>query len=161
MGERDIDNAMPWDKIDPAEYKFWDKQTNFDAAIERSKARILANSNYKLIDENALWIDQRNKENTYSLNLDKFKKEQDAIEENAKKYKSISDYDSKLKFNSLPYEQVLMNSDLSLKEKRERWHEALEKDIYIEESINVLGDLLPKSAKASALKTTKSNSPKS
>jgi carboxyl-terminal processing protease len=54
-----------------------------------------------------------------------------------------------------------MNSDLSLKEKRERWHEALEKDIYIEESINVLGDLLPKSAKASALKTTKSNSPKS
>ena len=162
MGERDIENAMPWDKIDPAEYNFWTKQANFDSAIERSKNRVLANSTYKLINENAAWIDQRNKENTYSLQLDKFKKEQEALEEKAKKYKSISDYDSQLKFNSLPYEQVLMNTDISLKEKRERWHEALEKDIYLEEALNVLGDLLPKSMQKSAnTSVTKSKSPKS
>lgn len=162
MGERDIDNAMPWDKIDPAEYNFWTKQANFDSAIERSKNRVLANSTYKLINENAAWIDQRNKENTYSLQLDKFKKEQEALEEKAKKYKSISDYDSQLKFNSLPYEQELMNTDISLKEKRDRWHEALEKDIYVEEALNVLGDLLPKSMQKSAsTSVTKSKSPKS
>ena len=162
MGERDIENAMPWDKIDPAEYNFWTKQANFDSAIERSKNRVLANSTYKLINENAAWIDQRNKENTYSLQLDKFKKEQEALEEKAKKYKSISDYDSQLKFNSLPYEQVLMNTDISLKEKRERWHESLEKDIYVEEALNVLGDLLPKSIQKSAsTSVTKSKSPKS
>ncbi len=162
MGERDIDNAMPWDKIDPAEYNFWTKQANFDSAIERSKNRVLANSTYKLINENAAWIDQRNNENTYSLQLDKFKKEQEALEEKAKKYKSISDYDSQLKFNSLPYEQELMNTDISLKEKRDRWHEALEKDIYVEEALNVLGDLLPKSMQKSASSSvTKSKSPKS
>ncbi len=162
MGERDIDNAMPWDKIDPAEYNFWTKQANFDSAIERSKNRVLANSTYKLINENAAWIDQRNNENTYSLQLDKFKKEQEALEEKAKKYKSISDYDSQLKFNSLPYEQELMNTDISLKEKRDRWHEALEKDIYVEEALNVLGDLLPKSMQKSAsTSVTKSKSPKS
>ena len=162
MGERDIENAMPWDKIDPAEYNFWTKQANFDAAIERSKNRVLANSTYKLINENAAWIDQRNNENTYSLQLDKFKKEQETLEEKAKKYKSISDYDSQLKFNSLPYEQVLMNTDISLKEKRERWHESLEKDIYVEEALNVLGDLLPKSIQKSATTSvSKSKSPKS
>ncbi len=162
MGERDIDNAMPWDKIDPAEYNFWTKQANFDSAIERSKNRVLANSTYKLINENAAWIDQRNNENTYSLQLDKFKKEQEALEEKAKKYKSISDYDSQLKFNSLPYEQELMNTDISLKEKRDRWHEALEKDIYVEEALNVLGDLLPKTVQKSAsTSVTKSKSPKS
>ena len=162
MGERDIDNAMPWDKIDPAEYNFWTKQANFDSAIERSKNRVLANSTYKLINENAAWIDQRNNENTYSLQLDKFKKEQEALEEKAKKYKSISDYDSQLKFNSLPYEQELMNTDISLKEKRDRWHEALEKDIYVEEALNVLGDLLPKTMQKSAsTSVTKSKSPKS
>ena len=162
MGERDIDNAMPWDKIDPAEYNVWTKQANFDSAIERSKNRVLANSTYKLINENAAWIDQRNNENTYSLQLDKFKKEQEALEEKAKKYKSISDYDSQLKFNSLPYEQELMNTDISLKEKRDRWHEALEKDIYVEEALNVLGDLLPKTVQKSAsTSVTKSKSPKS
>lgn len=162
MGERDIENAMPWDKIDPAEYTFWNKQANFDAAIEKSKSRILANSTYQLINENAAWIDQRNKENTYSLNLDQFKKEQEALTQKAKKYKSISDYQTNLKFHSLPYEEQLMQTDVSLKEKRVRWHEALGKDIYIEEAINVLGDLLPKTQqKAAATKVKKSPTPKS
>jgi carboxyl-terminal processing protease len=38
-----------------------------------------------------------------------------------------------------------MSKDLSLKEKREIWHESLSKDIYVEEAINVLDDLQPKS----------------
>jgi len=144
MGERDIENAMPWDKIDPAQFNFWEKQNDFDAAIESSKKRIAENPKFNLIDENAKWIDARNKENVYSLNINQFKAEQQAIEEKAKKYKSIADYKNSLKFISLPYEEQAMKSDVSLKEKRERWHESLAKDIYVEEAINVLDDLQPK-----------------
>lgn len=146
MGERDIDNAMPYDKIDPAQFNFWDKQQNFDAAIESSKKRIAENPKFKLIDENAKWIDDRNKENVYSLNIDQFKAEQNAIEEKAKKYKSIADYQNSLKFSSLPYELEAEKNDSSLKEKRDRWHESLSKDIYVEEALNVLDDLQPKKA---------------
>ncbi len=146
MGERDIDNAMPWDKIDPSEFKFWDKQTNFDAAIDNSKKRISENPKFKLIDENAKWIDERNKESVYNLNIDQFKAEQKAIEEKAKKFKSIADYKNSLEFKSLPYEQEAMKTDASLKEKRDRWHESLSKDIYVEEALNVLDDLQPKNA---------------
>lgn len=144
MGERDIENAMPWDKIEPAQFKFWDKQNDFDVAIDNSKKRIAANEKFKLIDENAKWIDQRNKESVYSLNIDQFKQEQKAIEEKAKKYKSIADYKNSLQFSSLPYEEDAMKTDVSLKEKRERWHENLAKDIYVEEAINILDDLQPK-----------------
>ncbi|MBC7606293.1 MAG: carboxy terminal-processing peptidase [Burkholderiales bacterium] len=148
MGERDIDNAMPWDKIDPAEFNFWNKQSNFDAAIENSKKRIAESAKFKLIDENAKWIDERNKENIYSLNMDQFKAEQSAIEEKAKKYKSIADYQNTLKFSSLSNEEEAMKTDNSLKEKRDRWHESLSKDIYVEEAINVLDDLQPRIAPA-------------
>ncbi|HMI07215.1 MAG TPA: carboxy terminal-processing peptidase [Flavobacterium sp.] len=144
MGERDIDNAMPYDKIDPAVFNFWDKQTNFDQAIDNSKKRIADNPKFKLIEENAKWIDERNKENVYSLNIDKFKQEQAAIEEKAKKYKSIADYENSLKFESLPYEVEAEKNDGVLKEKRERWHESLSKDIYVEEAINILDDLQSK-----------------
>ena len=144
MGERDIDNAMPFDKIDPATFDFWNKQDNFDNAIDNSNKRIAANPQFKLIDENAKWIDERDKENVYSLNIDQFKKEQAAIEEKAKKYKSISDYQNSLKFSSLPYEVDAMKADVALKEKRDRWHESLAKDIYVEEAINVLDDLQSK-----------------
>lgn len=141
MGERDIDNAMPWDKIDPANYNIWDKQNNFELAIKKSKARMQANSQLQLIDDNAKWLDERNKENVYSLNIDKFKAEQKALEEKNKKYKPIADYKNEFIFNSLPYELEAMAKDNVLKEKRERWHESLSKDIYIEEAIHILNDL--------------------
>ncbi|MGL2962269.1 carboxy terminal-processing peptidase [Flavobacterium sp. RSB2_4_14] len=155
MGERDIDNAMPWDKIDPADYKTWDKQNNFDLAISESKSRMKNNAQMKLIDENAKWLDERNKENVYSLNIDKFKAEQKALEEKSKKYKSIVDYKNAFEFKSLPYEIESMNNDTVLKEKRDRWHESLSKDIYIEEAIHILNDLQSENKKGLSTKVKK------
>jgi len=141
MGEKDTDNAMAWDKIDAAEYDVWKKQNNFDKAIANSKKRIASNSQMKLIDENAKWVDERNNMNVYSLQIDKYKSEQKKLEEMNKKYKTISDYSNKLPFTSLPYERELMKNDITLKEKRESWFESLMKDIYVEEALNVLDDL--------------------
>ncbi len=144
MGERDVENAMPWDKIDQADYTLWNSSANFDTAVKNSKNRIALNPQFKLIEDNAKWIDSRSKDNDYSLNINKFKVSQNAIEEEAKKYKPIVDYKNTLKFTSLPYEELDMSKDASLKEKRERWHESLSKDIYVEEALNVLDDLQPK-----------------
>jgi carboxyl-terminal processing protease len=144
MGERDVDNAMPWDKIDPAQYNVWTNNSKFEKAIEDSKKRIAQNQQFKLIEENAKWIDDRSKENVYSLKFEEFKKNQKAIEETSKKYKSIAEYDYHLKFSSLPQEAEAMKTDVSLKEKRERWHESLSKDVYVEEALNVLDDLQSK-----------------
>ncbi|MBK0370671.1 carboxy terminal-processing peptidase [Flavobacterium agrisoli] len=144
MGERDIDNAMPWDKIDAADYTLWKGSQNFNQAVANSRMRIAQNPQFQLIDENAKWIDTRSKENTYSLNIDDFKRTQDEVEREAKKYKPIVDYKNDLIFSSLPYEVEDMKNDASLKEKREAWHEALSKDVYVEEALNVLQDLQTK-----------------
>ncbi|WP_310009214.1 carboxy terminal-processing peptidase [Flavobacterium granuli] len=145
MGERDEENAMPWDKIDPAPYAVWTNTSKFDQAIDNSKKRIENNAQFKLIEENAKWIDSRSNENNYSLNIDKFKIAQNQIEETAKKFRPIVDYKNNLKFTSLPYELEGISKDPVLKEKRERWHESLAKDIYVEEALNILDDLQPKS----------------
>jgi carboxyl-terminal processing protease len=52
-----------------------------------------------LIEENAKWIDSRSEDNTYSLNIKKFKIAQNAIEEAAKS-KPISKYKNSLQFAS-------------------------------------------------------------
>ena len=44
----------------------------------------------------------------------------------------------------MPYETEQMSKDNILKEKRDRWHESLAKDIYVEEALNVLDDLQTK-----------------
>jgi carboxyl-terminal processing protease len=146
MGERDIDNAMPWDKIDPAPYKLWNPNQNFNQAIANSKLRIAQNPQFKLIEENAKWIDVKSKENTYSLNIKNFKETQAQVENEGKKYKPIAEYRNNLVFKSLPHEEAEMLKDPTLKEKRAIWHQALAKDVYVEEALNVLDDLQPKTA---------------
>ncbi|RZK08820.1 MAG: tail-specific protease, partial [Flavobacterium sp.] len=143
IGERDMKNAMPWDKIDAAKYEPW-KIENYDAVIANSKKRLEQNAQFQLIDENAKWISKRRDESVYSLQLDKFKKEQENLDAEAKKYKPISDYKNKLQFKSLPSEMALMEKDSLFKEKRVRWHESLAKDVYVEEALNVLSDMQSK-----------------
>jgi carboxyl-terminal processing protease len=144
MGERDMDNAMPWDKIDPAQYGLWNNSKNFNQAIANSKNRIAQNQQFQLVEDNAKWIDSRSNDYEYSLNIDKFKMAQKQIEEKAKKYKPLQNYKNSFSFKSLPYEMEAMSKDATLKEKRERWHEQLAKDIYVEEALNVLEDLQTK-----------------
>ncbi len=140
FGERDIDNAMPWDKIDPADYKTLNIP-NYDLAIAQSKKRMEQNPQFQLMDENAKWVKQRRDEYDYSLNLEKFKKDQEKITADSKKFKKISDYKNDMTFKAISNELPLIQQDTVFKEKRERWFESLAKDIYVEEAINVLQDL--------------------
>jgi carboxyl-terminal processing protease len=59
----------------------------------------------------------------------------------AKRFDSIKNYKTNLTFTSLPYEEELFQNDTILKEKRDRWHSSLSKDVYVEEAIHVLADM--------------------
>lgn len=139
IGERDIDNAMPWDKIEQADYKVFDY--NFKPVVERSNNRIANNAEFKLIDENAKWIDKQQDDNIFELNIDRFKAELNKNEEVTKKFKALKDYQNNYKFEPLPYEKVIFEKDPSLAEKKERWFESLSKDVYVEEALNILDDM--------------------
>jgi carboxyl-terminal processing protease len=141
MGERDEAHALKWDKIEPTTYNVWRKNSNFEQVIANSLERIDENVQFQLIEENARWINDRNSENTYSLNFDKFIADQNQIEESAKKFKPIADYKNNLKFTSLSYEVENFSKDPVLKEKRDQWHVSLSSDVHVEEALNVLDDL--------------------
>ncbi|MGQ2982785.1 carboxy terminal-processing peptidase [Flavobacterium sp.] len=155
MGERDTDNAMPYDKIDPANYK--QVRNNFAGVIASSKKRIAANAQFKLMDDNAKWVNAKKDENTFSLNADKFKAEVVKNEAATKKFKALNDYKNSLKFEALPYEKEIFKKDPSLAEKKERWYESLSKDIYVEEALNILNDMQPKSSGKAAANVQKAS----
>ncbi|WP_026978804.1 carboxy terminal-processing peptidase [Flavobacterium tegetincola] len=154
IGERDVKNAMPWDKIEAADYQTF-SIPNFDNIIQKSRDRIKASAQFALIDDNAKWLSKRREEHIYNLNLNKFEAEQKAIELEIKKYKPITTYKTNLQFQSLPYENMLMQKDSLLKEKRVRWHESLTKDAYVEEAINILDDMQNKGANKSSVPASK------
>ena len=65
---------MPWDKIEAAKFIPWTNNANFEKAIENSKKRIAENAYLKLIDENAQYVKQQQKENVFPLNYEAYKK---------------------------------------------------------------------------------------
>jgi len=142
IGERDADNALPYDKIPSAPYKA--VKNNFTDVIAKSKSRMAVNPQFKLMDESAKWIDAKKDESVYSLNLDKFKAELAKSEAMAKKFKPLSEYTNTLKFDALPYEKEAFKKDPALAEKKKVWYESLSKDIYVEEALNVLDDMQAK-----------------
>jgi carboxyl-terminal processing protease len=141
IGERDYDNPLPYDKIEPAKYEVWDGYIDFEETIKKSKARMEKSEQLALIDQNARWIKQKRDEMEVSLNYTDYTTEIAKRKQESKQFEAIDAYDNKLSYRSLPYEVELMKQDTTLREKRKRWHKNLAKDIYVEEAVNVLEDL--------------------
>lgn len=141
IGEQDYDNPLPWDKIKKANYSQWNNYTNFDNAVLNSIERINKNSQFLLIDENAKWLKKGQDDTTIYLNYDEYKNDLEQHSKESDKYKGLYKYETNLTFNSPNYELSLIEKDTLLGTKRLAWHKNLSKDVYIEEGLNVLGDL--------------------
>ena len=142
VGEKDKDNPLPWDEIDAADYTPWENYFDYNTTVAKSKERMSNNEQLKLIDENAKWVKGKIDETVFSLNYIKYDTQNKLNEEESKQFDAISDYKTNLTFESTHYEKALFDQDTTdLKEKRERWHENLSQDVYIEEALNVLEDL--------------------
>jgi len=141
VGERDQDNPLAWDRIQAANFTTWDKQIDFDRVISNSNERLKANEYVSLLEEEAQWIKQQRDDHTATLGLEEYRKEKEELRERTERFKKLNDYDSKLSFSSLKYEEALFTKDSVLREKRNRWHKELARDLYVEEAVNVLKDL--------------------
>ena len=141
-GEKDQENPLPWDEIEPASYREWKNPINYDFIIEKSRNRVRNNPTLKLIDESAKWIKKTRSKDIFSLNYDSFSNDLSLSEIESKRYDSLSNYKTGLVFSSLSSDAIFLDQDSVLKLNRQRWHESLSNDIYMEEALNVLKDLI-------------------
>ena len=133
--------ALPWDQIGSLKYDKWSKTWNKEEVIAKSKARLENFPQVKMVDDYARYVKEMDDRKTIDLNYDKFRAEYDRREAESKKFEDLSKYNNGLKLSSSLYEQSLMKNDTVLMERRKEWYKNLEKDIYLEESINVLKDM--------------------
>ncbi|NJB71894.1 carboxyl-terminal processing protease [Saonia flava] len=155
LGERNQENPLAWDKITPADYKVWEGYIDYEETIANSSKRMAVNAQIKLIEENAKWLKEQQDEVIVSLKYSDYKSKEEKFKLKSDYFKSISNYDSHLNFESLKYEQELFTQDSILREKRDRWHKNLAKDVYVEEAVNVLQDLKLNSIKNAKLASVK------
>ena len=140
-GERDLEGALPWDKVPQASYSQVNTYSNFSDVVTTSIERINKDPKFQLIDEYAKWLKKVQDDSSFSLNYKEYQKESKLSDAYAEKFKSVFKYQSGLAFNSPSYELPLFEVNKDLKEKRDAWHKNLSKDLYISEALNVLSEL--------------------
>ncbi|MEX6627130.1 carboxy terminal-processing peptidase [Tenacibaculum salmonis] len=141
FGERDLDGALPWDKVQQAKYDTTNSYSNFNDVVYNSKRRVLEDEKFNEINKYAKWLKKNQEERVYSLKYSAFKKESEKKIKEGSLFKDVFKFDSNLTFNSPKYELNLFVKDTVLKEKRVVWHKNLKKDIYLNEALNVLSEL--------------------
>ena len=142
IGEKDLDNPLNWNKIDPARYDNFSKLFNYSLAIEKSKKRISDNEYFSLIDEHAKLVKSNQDDKIISLEYKSYIENQKKFKSQSDKLKIIDEFVSPFVFD---WNESNKNTDSTynddIKEKRDRWIETLEKDIYVNEAMNLLKDL--------------------
>ena len=69
MGEKDQENPLVWDSIQPAKYSKWYNQSNYEFALKQSSVRLENNSNLLLIEEQAQQIQEQREDYVYTCLL--------------------------------------------------------------------------------------------
>ena len=141
IGEKDLDNPLTWDKIDPARYNNPYKTFNYSKAISKSIERINQNKFFKIIDEHAKWIKEQQEDKVISLNYESYKNDLKISKSQNDKLKEIENFISPYYFEFSQNTLDENEYEKDMKEQRDRWIEILRKDIYVNEAINLLKDL--------------------
>ncbi|MDH4467918.1 MAG: carboxy terminal-processing peptidase [Bacteriovoracaceae bacterium] len=136
-GERFLDYSLPWGQVAPVEFSSWKKFT-YDRKdlTQKSQERMKKSEKFKHILSSVEWYKERKDATLRSLNLEKFWSERELIRLKSKEFDDLK-----------PDQNIKVTSALKLtktedKERFERLTESLQKDAYIEESMNILVDNL-------------------
>ena len=139
-GEKESKTALQYDVIDRAQYKPTNT-VNRAKIADLSRKRISANPIFRQIDENAHRLKNKNDDTDYSLNFDKYRAHLKELKDEADKYSKIGKEKTGVTATFTSADKTACGSDTLKIKKFTQWFGEVEKDIYIFEAVNVVGDM--------------------
>jgi carboxyl-terminal processing protease len=143
MGEKDYEHSMAWDEIAPVNYQTWGQpvSTQLEELRINSARRVAKSETFRLIRENAERFRRRNEREEYPLELTAFQVDRERLDQEAEKYKGISQPISGLGVGYVKADQGYIDADSVRQKRYEQWHKSLNKDAYIYEALQILKDM--------------------
>ena len=139
--EKDNPDALPWDEIKKADYTTGKSYYDLSTIRSASLGRISSNQSFNAIKESTSWLSKLN-DKEYSLNLEKYRAEQKQIKASLKQIDEINKTLPELELAMIPTDEQKLSADNDKLERRKQWIKNLGKDIYLNESVNVMNDMI-------------------
>jgi len=144
VGERYDDYALAWDKIPSTSFQKLN-YFNIQTLEKASNDRMTKNAKYQLLLESAQWREKLDKEETITLNINKFNELMKQRKAQIDKFKSLTKFENGLQFTLYQNEIEREKKDEAFKKKSEIWIKNLKKDLYLQEAMNIIADMSAKS----------------
>ncbi|MGC4104651.1 carboxy terminal-processing peptidase [Ferruginibacter sp.] len=139
--EKDNTAALPWDEIPKADYQTWSSSSTNDAVVTETYDQINKGSVFSKIKSNIDWLGA-NSEKEYSLNITKYREEQKQLKDTYKKLDELSKLPKDLSVKNIAADTVTINAAKDRMEKNKQWIKRLSGDIYIDETVKVLNNMI-------------------
>lgn len=152
-GEKEYESAMGWSEIAPVKYQQnVYKVTNMNALKAASALRVKNNPEFAKIDKYAKYLKNQQDVKTYTLNLDKYRKELETRKKESESMKESTDPIKNLNVINPVADNGYIQMDSSRIARNNSWVDAVKKDVYIEESMYIIKDIITNQSKSRALK---------
>lgn len=144
IGEKYYDYPLPWDQVKALNYQEW-TGGKWDLATLRAQSaqRIAANLNFDTVQKNIELVCKQQEESLQPLKLAKFLERERKARLEAEQLNKTPDLSSGVEFK-------LLNGQAQNAELEQEWLKQLETDFYLEESVNVILDLMAVAPAAAA-----------
>jgi len=140
LGEKELDNPMPWDEISRANYAEF-QDINYPSVVKNSQARVKKSPQFLLVEQQSKEVKSKKDDTKYNLNIDKYRAEQKQLRDQNKKYEDLRKEIKGFSASLLEEDKNRFAADTSKAGREIRWAKNLTKDIYIYEATNVLNDI--------------------
>jgi carboxyl-terminal processing protease len=139
--EKDDPDALPWDEISKAPYTNWNPGYDLKTIQQMSNQRLDNNPAFKLIKDNTDWLAKQN-DKEYSLQIDKYRKEQKMIRATITQMETLTKLNDELSVAPLTNETNRWAEDKNKQERFNQWLKSLQKDIYLDQAVKVVNDMI-------------------
>ncbi len=142
-GEKQEEYAMEWTEIDAVDYQQNVTQlNNLTALSENSAQRVANNATFQKILDNAHRLEKMRDLSVYPIQLDAYQEYELAQEKEASKYKDLMSAVVNDNVRNLEVDLPSIHADESKNERNKNWIESVSKDVYINETIKIMHDLI-------------------
>lgn len=139
--EKNNPDALPWDMVKKADYSNWKYSLNLDPIKNASMARINSSASFTQIKKSAEWLAKQN-DKVYNLQLNKYQAEQKQIKDAVKQLETASKIQNALNVEALQEDLKKYSYDTGKSERFNLWLKNLKTDIYLNEAVNVVNDMI-------------------
>ena len=140
FGERYEDHCLPWTTVPAAKYEVW-KKPAIAMLQKKSKERTSKSEGFKFMNEQVALVKQQRDKTLLSLNLKIYQQEEEKRREENKRFEEISKLSTPLNIAALKVDIAEMKGDTAKIARSDKWLEDLNKDIFLEEAVKVIGDM--------------------